>query len=288
MRIISVVPSLEPTSDELRLYRGVFEDEEFGISITRSSYLSLSELLAPGSSEKGAEIVVEYLARRLIASLSMTFSASEGTDCFYLGNEPSNAFDPVASIDLQLVINQTELPFSILLGEKLAFFLDGMWRRHARTQFKSQYKGEQKIGFELAQLAVAPEALADYIRIGSLVDTETQLGSKLLMRLNGKPWRRGILALYKSGIASEVVGEPGPAPQLPTGTSRLSVNIAHKTLSAEEAAEMGQAGAYVGIRDDIASELILSVQDSPVALAEALEFEGRLAYRVIRDLRSSD
>lgn len=288
LRVVGVTPMLSPDTSGQKLYLGSFEDELFAVGVEKQAYLSLAEVFASGATEAGAATIIEYLARRFIASLAMTFSASESFSCFFESEAEPSQLSPVASVELRVTANEIEIPLTIFAGERLVQVLDGMWRRHVRSQRRSGFEERQNITFELAQLAVAPEEITEYIRVGSVVDCEANLSGNLLLRLAGKEWKRGRLAVYKNGLAAEVLGEiVGPLPQLPTGTSRLSINIAQKTATSDDLAEMSQDGAYVGIREVIGSELILTIHDSQVALAEALEFEGRLAYRVIRDLRSS-
>ena len=140
------------------------------------------------------------------------------------------------------------------------------------------------MALELAQLAVAPSMLAEYVKPGAIIDLEVALGDSLILRdgsgASAKAWLAARMLNVGGNLGFEV--QPGPAllPPLPEGTTRLSIEFGSLQFEPGVIPEVSQVGAMWETSVRLGDKVRMSVNSERVAEATLCSYEGRFAVSV--------
>jgi hypothetical protein len=167
----------------------------------------------------------------------------------------------------------------VMLGRFMLDRLDGLWRR----QIKSTIKGAEDTSdlfIEIAQLAVPPSMLADYVRPGTAVDLEIPLSDVVSVRTRSKAILPGRLKISGGRYCVETFPGQPYQQSIPDGTTRLSVCCGVTTVDAATIAEISQSQAIWETGLNVSDRAALVVNGEKVAEAQLMEYEGRFAIQV--------
>jgi flagellar motor switch/type III secretory pathway protein FliN len=246
----------------------------------------ISQFIIPGCSEATGEILLDYLQRRLLSTLEKSWSGREPLRCYSLSLDNDQTVELAATVGLNLEIAGEPCLVWFGMGPRLLEKLNSSWRSNL-YQEKEGYTGNvhsdeiHSISIEVAELAVPPAMLIDYVRSGTVIDLEIPVSTEVRLRSDGKPWMEGNLCRFQDRIAVEITSTRGSHVKFPEGTTRLCVEIAQTELDQEGMIEHAQVGAVLLTETLLDSRACLIVSGENVATAMLGEVNGNFAVRIL-------
>lgn len=278
LKAIEVKPALGSAAEGEIAFGGSVDGEGIGIFLDPLASRILLNAVLPGASPQGADVTLEYLARRLLASLAMSWSGPESSVLRFDPNSVPAPLDRAGAVKLTAAINGNPFVIWLAFGKGMVERLDGLWRRQVVSSAKAVEAGP--VAIELSQLAVPPTMLVDYLKSGTVIDLEVPVSDQVTLRLGNRAWQLARLCSVQGRVGVEVQGGPPPAPILPEGTTRLSIQFGSLNLDASALAELSQAGAiWVGdlpLQDTVQ----LVINNERVGSANLCCYQGRFAITV--------
>ena len=280
IRVLEVKPTLLAPPDMVLGYAGSLHDFPFGVLADEAGSQTLTTLFCPGGLASGRKAVLEYLARRFVASLAFSWSGGDPRQIFFRPDIDVASIPVVGSVRVTVEAHGRTFKVWLALCEELVGQLDGLWRRQLHSSTRGQAK-RVTVAVEVAQLAVPPTVLSEYLRTGAVVDLEIPNSDTATLQLNGQPWLPARIVRSGKNLAVEVVPGPVSNPSLPPGTTRLSIEIASFQLDPDALAELGQVGAMWNTGVGLSDQVALSINSEKVGAAKLCSFQGRLAISVL-------
>ena len=283
-KLQEVSPRIEiPAVDHTwSVFEAQVDGEAVAICLDQNSAAAISGSITPGTDKTTKEISLEYIIRRLVGSLALSWSGGESNVSFVpTPSTPINNEAYRASIKLNCTVNGLTIEIWFLLGSQLTSKLDALWRGQLRSSVSTDLNTSHTIQVELRQLAVPPAMLADYTRSGTMVDLEIPVGDRVYLRLDGKPWLPGQLCICNGQFAVKILSGPLPQFNVPADSTRLSIDLGELTLSPIDLAELGQIGALIPTQIPVSGRGRMMIHDSQAGEVEIGIYEGKFAVRVL-------
>ncbi len=278
-RIAEVKPSMHrPVAGE-SVFIGSVDGEPVILSVDAEAARNITEEVVPGARGKAADTVLEYLLRRLLASLALSWSGPESSKVTFAGAAEPSVVQVAVSVKISFVINTVSSTVRIGLGMRMAEQLDRLWRRQVHSSARVPL-AQSTMRFEIAQLGVPPQMLSDYLTKGTVIDLEVRASDSLIVRYGTKPWMPARMVEVDGKFGCEIVSGGLSAPSVPEGTTRLSVEIANVELDGAHIAELGQPGAILVTDTPIGEKVNLVINGDKVGEARLCVYEGRFAIEV--------
>lgn len=241
---------------------------------------SILDAVTPGAFPEAREVILEYLARRLLSSLALSWSGPESSVVQFEPTSQALSVPYVAAVKLGVLVNGEASTIWIALGRRLVERFDGLWRRQVHSTAK-QGEGPLSARIEISQLAVPPAMLVDYTRSGTVIDLEIPMGDTAIIRGQGKSLYLGRLCNVGGVFGVETLPGPAASPALPEGTTRLSIELGGATLELSTVAELAQPGAILETQIPLSDRVQMVINGERVAEAHLCSYEGRFAVSVI-------
>ncbi len=262
-------------------FAGTVDDEPIAMLLDAHSYKNLIAQLTPVAGIQAQNVLFQYLSRRLLTSLALSWSGPESSMVQFDDNLQAARVREAGAIQLELSINGTRFEVWILLGKFLVDRLDGLWKRQIRsTSNKDSGAQGAELSLEISQLAVPPAMLPEYMKPGAVIDLEVALSERVSLRSKGKIWNLAKLVEVEGKFGFEVIDDLVPAPRLPEGTTRMSIELGRIKLDSAHLQEISRPGALCATEIPTSSNVNLIINDEKVAAAELLIYEARYAMRV--------
>lgn len=285
IEIRSVTPFLEFPSDLERVVPFEVDGDLAIIGWNRAALGGVTDAVVTGMSDIAGEIVVEYLERRLLWTLSRSWSGRKAIECSYLSDGFGDEVEIGGAIRIALTMRGTpgELWFGV--GPKLLETLDGFSRKkaaeHLNTKSKSILPESGLLRVVLAELAVPPALLLDFLQPNAVIDLQTTSSAPVLVFLGDLLWATGTLTQYNGRFAVEIGEIDIDKRMYPESTTRLQIQIADVKMEGPALREHYQVGATLLTTTELHNhaELIVSGE----SIAEVLVGVGAnsLSARVI-------
>lgn len=261
-------------------------DGEVGvIGFDRRSEELVCATVAPGLPELASDIVMEYIERRLISTLTRNWSGPEKLECFYIPPEKTEAAEVVGVICLKVLINDQPVSVWFGIGPRAVERLDAMWRdeivRIRREQLGEIDDALHIVNVEIAELAVPPAMLIDYMRGGTVIDLGLPSSSSVTLRVGERVLARGALCRFNGRFAVKVTELHVPASEVPEATTRVQISIAEVELDSVALLEISQVGAYLPTAAALTDSVSMLISGENVAEARLGELNGRFAINVL-------
>lgn len=279
IKLLEVAPQVEVPQDVSIKFSGTVDDEPLGFFLDNAAAKVILENVSPGALPVAEEVVLEYMARRFITSLALSWSGPESSVVKFDSGVDLNSMKVAGIVKVSISVNGTQCVFWLALGPSLVERLDGLWRRQIVSTSKQQDSGF-KVQLEVAQLAVSPSMLVEYVKPGSIVDLEVGVGDSITLRKEAEPWKRVRLRNAGGKIALEALQEQVSSKSLPEGTTRLVVSFGEVELDPATVVELSQNGAMLKTSIPLGSEVKMMINGEKVADAELCLHQGRFALTV--------
>ena len=286
IRFLEAKPLLGSSFVGTLRYKGALNGETVELVLDEEAEAVLGGLVLPGvTNHQAREVTVEYLARRLLSTLGSAWSGPESshfqyvsTDLVQDGYEQGDTEAP--GVRVSVLVNGRQCSMWIALGPRFVSAFDGLWRRQIHSTAKIA-PGNYKLHFEIAQLAVPPSMLADYMRAGTVIDLEVPASDVVTLRVSGQPWLTARLCNVMNHLGFEVLPAPVSVPGLPEGTTRVSIEFPSVVVDAAFLSELSQHGALYNSGHVLSERVEMVINSEKVADAQLNHYQGRFAITVL-------
>jgi len=283
-KLVAVNTRLEAPKEFEVFFGALVDDEPIIIQSTRDSCQALVDCICPSlygvaSTVAPATIMLEYMARRFVASLALAWTGPQQSVVRFDAGLRIEDVPAQGAIEMVFQLNGRECSVWISIGPRLVAQFDGLWRRQLMSTSAAAAEPTE-IFIEAAQLAVPPSMLVEYTRSGTIVDLEVPLSDSVVLKQGGRPWMAAKLCSVNGQLAFETLAGTPPAPALPEGTTRLSLQFGGLTVDPRTIAELSQAGAIIKTEIELSDQVAMVINGEVVAEATLCVYEGRLAISV--------
>ena len=262
-------------------------DGEIGvIGMDSRSESIIVQAVAPGATETASDIVVEYIERRLISTLVKSWSGEGNFTCYYISPDKAESAEVLGVIkaSVQLSIGMVTVWFGI--GPRLLERLDIQWREQIAAMQGRQASNAlsdelHTITVNIAELAVPPAMLIDYMRSGTVIDLGVPVSQIVSLKLDGEPWAQGKLFRFNGRFAVQIGSLTPVRQQAPDSTTRVQIEIARAVLDKQGVVEHSQVGAFLLTSTPLSSTALLSISGENVANGLVGEIDGQFALSVL-------
>ncbi|MBX7137403.1 MAG: hypothetical protein K1X83_05415 [Oligoflexia bacterium] len=261
-------------------YVGAVDDEPIAVGMEDRDARLLTAAFCSGALAGAQGVLREYLARRFITSMALSWSGPESSVVTFDRSMNMSHMRESAAIRMELLVNDQACNLWVLMGKFLVERLDALWRKQVRSTARQESGAARELALEVTQLAVPPSLLAEYMKPRAIIDLETIVSDRVLLREGGKPLSYARLVNIEGRYGISLLDEPVANPRLPDGTTRLAVELGRIAVDGNQSAEFLQNGAIweTGLKLGPAANMVIN--DEKVGSAELMIFEGRFALRV--------
>ncbi len=280
-RLVEIKPQMGlPSSSEL-CFRGLFDQESIAIVIDSQSADLIAREVVPRSVH-GAhnDLVLEYLFQRFMAGLGTSQTISEAGQVIFSGRADSRDLRLVAAVKLSCTINSAPCHIVVGLGHETVEKMDKLWRRQVHSSTRNA-QPEGPVRLELAQLAIPPQMLSEYLSKGTVIDLEERVSDLITLRVGHKPFMPARMVEVEGKLACQTISGAATNIVSPEGTSRLSIELASIPADSALLAELGQVGAIAITDVTPGANVTLSINQERVGEAKLCIYQGRHAVEVI-------
>jgi len=261
-------------------FAGTVDGEPLGMVLDEDSVEILLEAVAPAARSKIRRVVLEYLARRLLTSLAISWSGPESSTVQFDTELDVQQIRASGAVKMVLSANGQQAMVWLMLGPVLVDKLDGLWRRQLHATSRQSHEAVD-VHLEFAHLTVPPALLATYLKPGTTVDLEVPVSDAVLMVSASRPLMTGRLLRCGDYFAIESSNDPLPVFQWPIGTTRLAVELGQMHWEGTLVREMSQPGAMCDTGIQIGDRVSMTINGEQVAEAVLRTYQGRLVVSVL-------
>jgi flagellar motor switch/type III secretory pathway protein FliN len=245
----------------------------------------LSQSFVPESEGLARDVVIEYFFRRLLSCLEKSWCGSDDFQAFYLG-EGAQAPAVSAYVAVDFLIGESPCQLFFGIGPRLLDRLDAAARRGVVEQQQANLQEPMddvihSMSIELAELAVAPAMLIDYMRPGSLIDLEVPLSTVVRIRKDDQPWAVGQLCRFNGYFSVVIRSFQIPEEAISESKTVVRVEVAQSELDHESAMELAHPGAVMLTETAVSNTASLIISGERVATAELGSVDDSLMLRVL-------
>ncbi len=258
---------------------GSVDDEPIGLFIDDNSAAAVVEAVSPGGKGPAREVILEYLARRLLTSLAISWSGPESSLVRFEPDLNPQDMREVGAVKLTAHLNGSPITVWILIGKIVVEKMDGLWRRQLHS---TSAHGTQPVDvhFEVAHLTVPPSILADYLRSGVTFDLEVPVCDTLTLVSGGQSWLAARLGIVDGRFAVEILPDPPQTALLPPGTIRLSFDLGKARLDPGLVSEISQPGAIYDTGIPVSDSIEIVVNGEKAGEAVLRSYQKRFVISV--------
>ncbi len=260
-------------------YVGSIDGEKLLLSIDADSAKALGEEFVPGGGAKAHKAVLEYLMRRLLSTLALSWSGPESSTVRFEPEVSAEDVPVVASVRICVNINAVLCTILVGLGQRMVDTFDGLWRRQVQSSSRVA-AGSSLVRLELAQLAVPPQMLSEYLLKGTVIDLEVKASDALTLRVGPRPWMSAKMVDVGGKFGCEMSPGALTVPSAPEGTTRLSIELGTISLEGHQIAELSQPGAVLLTDIPVSERVSLVINQEKVGEGRLCVYEGRFALEV--------
>ena len=278
VKVTEIKTALSTPVEASLSFVGAVDDEPIALRFDQTASQAISEAVSPGANDQARGIVLEYIARRILGSLALSWAGPQSSVVRFDTEMKASSVKEAGAVRLQLNINGNAATIWLSLGQTVVDRLDGLWRRQLHSTVRAV--GAERVSMEIAQLAVPPAMLGDYTRPGTVIDLEVPAGESVLLRIGERPWIQAKLFSTDGRFGIESLPGAAPLQAIPEGSTRLAVVFEALSLDANLMAELGQSGAMYSTNLALSPEVQLQVRGEEVARGTLCTYEGRFAVSV--------
>lgn len=281
LKVLEVKPELRVQSGirTKACFEGTIDGDPLVLVLDEQSSRVLGDVMAPAATAHARSVMLEYLSRRIMTSFALSWSGAEASVFKFRSASSVLDFDYAGAIKLVVQVNNEVCSLWFLLGRRMVNVIDGLWRRQLVSQTKAS-DAEQECWVEIAQLAVPPAHVAQYVKPGTLIDLETPVSDKGVLRR--KDGRASAIRICSAGgnLAIEMQGASSGMPPAGAGVTRLGVSLGRLTLDSSTLIEIQQAGALWDTGSPLGNSVFIVINGEKVAQGTLAVYQGRFAVQV--------
>ena len=275
-KLLEIMPTIKLSAG----YHASLDTEQVALLLDEHAATVLVSAFSPDGTDKANDVVLEYLARRTLGSLALSWSGYESSSFSFRSSIDPYSMEFPGYVQAHLRVNNESCSVWFGLGQGLVDRIDGLWRRQVRLRSKgNESSGEYTV--ELAQLGVPPSMLTQYVKSGTVIDLETVASDKAFLRNDSEQIMNCRLFRVKSKFGIELLQGPAGVPSVPKGTTRLSISLGKVKIATEDMAEILQPRALWESELSLTDHVEMVINGEKVASAQLGIYEGRFALTVL-------
>ncbi len=236
--------------------------------------------------EISSDILIEYLERRLISTLSKAWKGSVVSfPCSYTSQDLSEV-EVVGVVKLSALVNSKPISVWFGLGPRVTERLDRDWCHYISENptiedIEWEEDDVSSISVDIVELAVPPALIIDYTKVGTVIDLESKLSNKVIIKKNGHVWADGELSYLNGRFVVKISNISKPKEEFPKGSTKVTVEIARVELSRESLIEYSQENSYLLTNTSIGSTAYLVISGERVAKSEIVLVNGNFGISIL-------
>ncbi|MCC6954505.1 MAG: hypothetical protein IT290_10335 [Deltaproteobacteria bacterium] len=262
-------------------------DNELGmLALDSRAERAFANAVAPHSTGAAADVSLDYLERRLLATLTKTWGGSSPVNFLHVSDRQNANVAVAGAVHLSLVVNGTGCDVWFGLGARVMEKLDNSARAEGESgpPRRSSHAPKDLITIELAELFVPPELLIDYLRSETIIGLDLPVRTDVIVRLNDEPWALGRLGQYRSKFAVEMVDFNPESIEDSAGNTRLRVELVRLELEVAQRKELEHRGAVLLSDVETSPNSTLVISGESVGEAIVGTIGGQFALNVLGKL----
>ncbi len=244
-----------------------------------SSKASFLEAFVPDVGQKAQGLLLEYLARRFVGSLALSWRGEGSSEVRVFGGMDISSHEYGGAVKVMFLVNGQQVSLWLLLSTSLVDELDRLWRLqlHSTNRLSAL---PVTMAIEVAQLAVPPEALRDYLRTGQAVDLDIPMSDSVVLRFDDNSLISARICDVESRLGCEILSSRTSGPSFPEGFERFSVVLGGITCEPTLLAEISQMGAMLETGMPLGDRVELWVNGNKEGRGVLRSYRGRFAVEV--------
>jgi hypothetical protein len=261
-------------------YGGTIDNEKFALFFDHNIVSSILDTCIPSSLALANDMILEYLAMRLISTISISWVGSQKNGIFFDKSVDPFSINIIGAIEIRLSINSVVGSIWIGLSEKTVLELDGMWKRQVSKSTNKVNEGTSEVYLEVAQLAVPPADIVTYSQSGTNIDLEIPLSSGLVIRTAEKPIYSAEMLNNNGNLVLKSINLNPMQPSIPDGFTRISICFAKTSLDNQTLADYQSIGSLWDTGISFGGDVLMLVNNEAIASGTLCEYQNRFALSV--------
>jgi hypothetical protein len=232
-----------------------------------------------------ASLLLEYLERRFVTSLTRAWAGETPLTFAYVGGEVGTKTEVAAAIRIVFEVQSQNVTFYLGLGTRIVSEID----RFCREKLKSEHhvpkafasRNGVLLSILLGDISVQTAELIDCLREGSLLSLESTLSDKVMITLEGEIWAEGVLRQYNGRYAVILVNFTPKAKRFSQSTTKIEIEVAQIQIERSALEENAHFGGVILTDSALGSIVSIIISGEHVADAVACELHGRATVKML-------
>lgn len=258
------------------------DNEPAVIGLEAQAEQALLTLISEKSEAAANEILIDYLVRRLLSSVTRSWTGNVPLTCCISSGANTGEIEVSGVIEVELALRGQPVTIWLGIGPTLVERFDLLWREQLGEGAKSAPETRHTLSLVLAEFGVRPEMLVDYLKTGTIIALDRVVSDELSLYLDGAAWARAKLVQFNGRFAARVgesIATAGAARG--EGVTKMQIELGRLELGAAGKLEQLQPGAVVLTKAGVGTTGALSISGEVVASVVIGELDGRFALNVL-------
>lgn len=277
--LVDIKETLDVPEDISYLYEGSIDKEKIYIGYNQDSFAYLGNILIPAGKKSIIEVSMEYITRRLFATLSFSWTASESSVIYFEGKSTESP-KCEATVTLTLKVSGTRVNIYILCPYSVVNTIDKLFRGQLQASSKYRDISEISLDIQIAELAVTPSMLNEYLSTGVRVGLEKIVNDNVYIRKDNKKFLKGRLLRSSQRFVVEILGSVESYQEPMQGMVDVSILLGSVLVPGYVVSELSQKNALWDTGIEISNEVSIYVDNKFSATAKLASFDKQFAIEV--------
>ena len=277
---VSAKPFIGKAPDCKYSYVFSLEQDYITVAFENESVQTILEYVLPRATKSAKDVILEYLAIRLVTSLALSWSGAEAASLKYEHDLNANSDTSIGGINLRFSLNGAPVEIWIKLSKPIVERMDGLWCRqlHSTSTFSVN---PSIIRIEIANLTVPPSMLSNYLKLGICYDLEVPVSDSVNLVLDDRHILPATLGIVDGKFSAEVVSKNTILQKIPAGTTKLSFELGETSFDFGTLSEICQAGASFNTNIPVSNDIKIVVNGEQVGKGKLYSHQGSLVVKVV-------
>ncbi|MGI6681033.1 MAG: hypothetical protein ACOX3T_06110 [Bdellovibrionota bacterium] len=277
--LVDIKKSLTVPDNISHLYKGMIDREHIYVGYEDDEFSYLGNIVIPAGDEKIIEIIMEYMTRRLLASLSFSWTASENSIIYFDGKTKESPKSE-ATIVLDLKVSGKRVNVYIMCPYTIVNTIDKLWKGQIQASSKYREVSEVSLGIQIAELAVSPAMLNDYLSSGVRVGLEKIVNDNVYITKDNKKFLKGRLVRSSDRFVVEILGGIDTVAEALEGMVNISIQLGSVLVPGYVVSEISQKNVLWDTGLEITNEVEVYADNKLSAHAVLASYDKQFAIEV--------
>lgn len=282
LKTLSVRPLIEELPPVDLIYNVSCGNDAFSVGLNSTAGEYISMLLLPDSGPIAQDIVMEYIARRFVSSLAMTWSGPAFEELGFVGKQSGDTapFLVVGAVQLSLELNERQFDVWLQLSAGMVERLDGLWRRQTKSIGSGQLLLRQ-CDLELTSFEVPVTEINSYLSQGNIIPIERDFFQTATLVNTSEILAESDVYICDNKFALRIrTGKKQPI-RVTSGNVRISVVLVSLNFESALAGQLARAGSIIPTAVEVSNLVSLKVDGQVVTEALLKEDNTGVMLQVV-------